>query len=236
MFENELMSLAILFLFVAVGGIISARAKQPIGIGLLLVGAVIGPNALNLVKDQGMINMMIDFGAILLLFVIGLEFAISKLIKIGAKSLMFGLLKTGVVFFITFEVLFLMGVGVMTSIFLGVILSFSSTVVIVKILESKGLYQREELPLLVGVLFIEDILAVIILTFLSKAGENIGFFPIIENIFIAMSIMAITYIIMLKLASPVISWFIKNSKEDIVPFIALGMCAAFSYVAYILGL
>jgi monovalent cation:H+ antiporter-2, CPA2 family len=236
MLEKELISLAVLFLFVAVGGIIAARVKQPIGIGLLLVGAIIGPNMLNLIKDQSIIELMIDFGAILLLFVIGLEFAISKLLRIGAKSIMFGVLKTGVVFFMTFETFLFLGLGAQLGIIFGIILSFSSTVVIVKILESKGLYNREEMPLLIGVLFVEDIIAVIILTFLSKSAEVGGTLGIFEQIFISMAVLSFTYIIMLKIANPVISWFIKNSSEDLSPFIALGMCAGFSYLAYALGL
>lgn len=236
MIEKELISLAVLFLFVAVGGIISARVKQPIGIGLLLVGAIIGPNMFNLIRDQSLIELMIDFGAILLLFVIGLEFAISKLLKIGAKAIMFGLLKTGVVFFMTFETFLFLGLGVQMGIIFGIILSFSSTVVIVKILEGKGLYHREEMPLLIGVLFVEDIIAVIILTFLSKSAEVGGALGIFEQIFISMAVLTFTYIVMLKVANPIISWFLKNSGDDLSPFIALGMCAGFSYLAYALGL
>ena len=70
-----------------IGGVIATRFKQPAVFGMLLVGAVIGPNLLNLVQDAGMISMMADFGAILILFIIGLEFDISKLMKIGARSI-----------------------------------------------------------------------------------------------------------------------------------------------------
>ena len=57
-----------------VGGIIATKFKQPAVFGLLLVGAVIGPNALSLVQDVNITRMMADFGAILILFIIGLKF------------------------------------------------------------------------------------------------------------------------------------------------------------------
>ena len=89
---TELISLGILFVCAIVGGIIANRFKQPAVFGLLLVGALIGPGTLNLVKDQSMIGRMADFGAILILFIIGLEFDVSKLIKLGARSILIGLL------------------------------------------------------------------------------------------------------------------------------------------------
>jgi len=235
MLGEELISLGVLFLFVLIGGIIAARVKQPIGIGLLLVGALIGPHTLNLVHDQQLIDFMIDFGAILLLFVIGLEFAVSKLLKIGAKAVVFGLLKTGITFFITYQVLTWIGFNPHLGIILGIILSFSSTVVIVKILESKNLYNRQEMPLLIGVLFIEDILAVIVLTFLTKSSGGGDILNMFEQIFISVSVLILIYIVMLRIAEPVISWLLKNSSDDLAPFMALGTCVGFSCLSGALG-
>ena len=95
----ELISLGVLFLCAIVGGIIANRFKQPAVFGLLLVGAIMGPSALNLVQDANMIKMMADFGAILILFIIGLEFDVSKLMKLGARSILIGLLKFAIVLF-----------------------------------------------------------------------------------------------------------------------------------------
>ena len=71
---TELISLGVIFLCAIVGGIIAARFKQPAVFGLLLVGALIGPSSLNLVRDANMIRWGAEIGAILMLFVIGLEF------------------------------------------------------------------------------------------------------------------------------------------------------------------
>ena len=236
--EQELITLGILFLFALIGGILAARFKQPMLMGLLLVGAVIGPHMLGLVKDQDMIAMMIDFGAILMLFVIGLQFELTKLKKIGLKAIIVGLLKSGIVLFIGFNVGLLLGLGVQTSLFIGIILAFSSTVVIVKVLESKDMMSRQEVPLLIAVLIIEDILAVIILTFFSGIQDkSTGMIGAVQNLVISMCILAAAYYAFVKIVKPVLAIILKNNKgEEILVFTALAMCAGFSYLAYYLKL
>jgi len=71
-----------------------------------------------LVENVNMIDMMIDFGAILMLFMIGLEFDLSKLKKIGLKAIIVGMLKSAVVVFVGFNVGLLLGLGVQTSLFI----------------------------------------------------------------------------------------------------------------------
>ncbi len=140
--QSELLALGILFFFAIVGGVISKRFKQPAVLGLLFIGAIVGPNTLNFVSNQEWIDMIIEFGAILLLFVVGLEFNLSKLVKLGFKGVTIALLKTGIAFYIGFQAAVLLGYTPIVGIFCGAILSFSSTVVIVKVLEQKALYNR----------------------------------------------------------------------------------------------
>ncbi len=236
--EQELITLGILFLFALIGGILASRFKQPILLGLLVVGAAIGPHMFGLVKNMNMINMMIDFGAILMLFVIGLEFDISKLQKIGLKAIVVGILKSAIVVFIGFNVGLLLGLGVQTSLFIGIILAFSSTVVIVKVLEHKQMMSREEVPLLIAVLIIEDILAVTILTFFSgMLNKTTGLIGSIQNLVIAICILIIVYMIFMKFLTPLLGWILRaNPSEEIITFAGLAMCAGFSYLAYYLNL
>lgn len=236
--EQELITLGILFAFALAGGILAARFKQPMLLGLLIVGALIGPHMLGLIKNEEMITMMIDFGAILMLFIIGLEFELTKLKKIGLKAIIVGLLKSGIVVFIGFSVGLLLELGVQTSLFIGIILAFSSTVVIVKVLESKDMMSRQEVPLLIAVLIVEDILAVIILTFFSGIQDkSIGMITAIQNLLISIGILAIVYYAFIKIVKPILTRILKDNKgEEILVFTALAMCAGFAYLAYYLKL
>ena len=235
---TELISLGILFLCAIIGGIIATRFKQPAVLGLLLVGAVIGPGSLNLVKDANMISLMADFGAILLLFVIGLEFDVSKLMKLGARSILIGLLKFAIVLFFGYETTLLLGFSSKVALFVGVILSFSSTVVIIKILEQKEMFGRKEVPLLVAVLIIEDIIAVFALTFFSGIkGSSLGFVATFERIVFSIAILVFAYLITMKVLKFVVNAIMKNNSDDsVLTFLSLGIGALFSYFASSLGL
>jgi len=221
-----------------IGGIIATRFRQPAVFGLLLVGAIIGPNLLNLVRDQSMINMMADFGAILILFIIGLEFDISKLMKLGARSILIGLLKVAIVLFFGYETTLLLGFSTKVALFIGVILSFSSTVVVVKVLEQKEMFHRKEVPLLIAILIIEDIIAVLALTFFSGIkNASSSLLSTFEHIIFSIAILIFAYYIMMKFLKYGVNIILNNnSDESVLAFLSLGIGALFSYFAFYLGL
>jgi len=236
--ESELITIGVLFFFAIVGGIIAKRFKQPTVIGLLLIGALIGPNTLGIVNNQKWIELIIEIGAILLLFVVGLEFDLPKLMKLGFKAFAIATLKVGIGLFIGFQVALMLGLGTAVGIFIGAILCFSSTVVIVKILEQKSMYNRKETPILLTVLILEDVFAVLTLIFFSsiKTSAGLNILNMIEHIIIGLTTLIIAYLVMLKVANYIFKWLMKNSNEDITTFLALGFCAGFSALAYALGL
>ncbi|MBI1935004.1 cation:proton antiporter [Candidatus Woesearchaeota archaeon] len=234
----ELVSLGVLFLCAIIGGIIATKFRQPAVFGLLLVGAIIGPNSFNIVQDANMIQWMAEFGAILLLFIIGLEFDISKIMKLGARSVLIGLIKFAIVLFLGYQTTLLLGLSTKVALFIGVILSFSSTVVVVKILEQKEMFSRKEVPLLIAILIIEDIIAVFALTFFSGIGNsNAGIIPVIEHMAFSLAILILAYLVMMRLLRYIVNAILKNSSdESVLTFLSLGMGALFSYFAAYLGL
>lgn len=181
---------------------------------------------------------MAEFGAILILFIIGLEFDISKLMKLGARSLLIGLLKFAIVLFFGYETTLLLGFGSKAALFVGVILSFSSTVVVVNVLEQKKMFSRSEVPLLIAVLIIEDIIAVLALTFFSGVKDSgIGMISIFEKIIFSIAILVFAYYILMKMLKHVVNILVKNNNdESIFTFLSLGLGALFSSFAFYLGL
>jgi len=232
------MTIGLLLLFAIIGGLISAKFKQPVVLGLLIIGMIIGPNTLNLVNDAGMIDLMIEFGAIIFLFVIGLEFSLKKLMKSGFKMILVTLFKVGIMFFIGFTTTVVLGLGVIAAVFVGVLMSFSSTVIILNILKQKNLVKRPEVPLLVGVLVLEDIFGVVALTFFSsmRASGSAGLLSGLEDIVISLSILVFIYIIVSKFAERIVSWITKSAGDEMIMFISLGICAAFASLSYFLGI
>ena len=234
---TELISLGILSLCAIIGGFIASKFKQPAVFGLLLVGAIIGPNALNLVQDTNMVKLMAEFGAILILFIVGLEFDLSKLMKIGARSLLIGLLKFAIVLFFGYETTLLLGFSSKAALFVGVILSFSSTVVVVKVLEQKHMFSRREVPLLIAVLIIEDILAVLALTFFSGVkNSGLSLFETFEKIIFSIAILLLAYYFLMKVLKYFVNFFQRADDDSFLTFLSLGLGASFSYFAFYLGL
>ncbi|MGV8171361.1 MAG: cation:proton antiporter, partial [Candidatus Woesearchaeota archaeon] len=236
--EHELITLGILFFFALVGGVLASRFKQPMLMGLLLVGALIGPNAFGLITDTHVMDLLIEFGAVLILFVLGLEFDIPRLKKLGIKPVILASVNVGVMTFAGFGIGLLMGFSVQASFFLGLILSFGSTVIIAKVLENKGMMNREEVPLIIAVLIIDDIIAVMIVTFLSgMQDKTAGLLGSIESLMISISLLILSYMMFVKFIKPILSWLLaRHASEEIRVFAALALWAGFAYLAYHLNL
>jgi Kef-type K+ transport system membrane component KefB len=236
--EHELVTLGILFFFSLVGGILASKFKQPILLGLLIVGAIIGPKALGLIQNEHALEPMIEFGAILMLFMVGLEFGIPRLQKIGLKAILIASLNSLILTFVGFTISLLLGFTIQVSLFIGVLLAFGSAVVIVKVLENKGMMDREEVPLLIAIVIIEDIIAVMVITFFSGMRDtSTGLLGNIESMLISMMILVLAYILFIKFIKPLLSMIMKNNtSEEVTIFTALAMCIGFAYLAYYLKL
>jgi monovalent cation:H+ antiporter-2, CPA2 family len=236
--EQELITLGILFFFALIGSILSTKFKQPVLMGLLVVGALIGPHMFGLINNADIMDMMISFGAILMLFTMGMQFDIPRLKKLGVKPVILATLNCGVMTFAGFGISMLLGFDVKTALFLGIILSFGSTVMIAKVLENKGLMDKKEVPLLIATLVVDDILAVIIITFFSgMKNKAIGILGSIEALVISVVLLIVAYALFIKFGRPALSWILKrHNNDEITAFTALALCAGFAYLAYYLKL
>lgn len=150
------------------------RLKQPLVLGYILAGVLVSPNfALfpTISEVQG-IQTWADIGVIFLLFALGLEFSFKKLASVGASAAVTGI----------FELLFMMGMGYavgklmgwpnMDCLFLGGIIAISSTTIIFRAFDELGLKTRQFTSLVMGVLIIEDLVAVLLLVLLSTLAVS----------------------------------------------------------------
>lgn len=234
------LSLDLLFvlLFSVLGGVVATKFKQPSVLGILIAGTIVGPNALGLIENREVMGIVIEIGAILLLFLVGLEFSVKKLFNMGLKAVLIATIKLGVVFFIGQLIALLFGLSGLAALFIGVLLSVTSTVIFLKILEQKGMTNRTEVSLLVAVLIIEDIFGVFALTFFSSLSSNGELTPwiIVIKLIMSLSLIAIAYFVLLRVSGPTINWLSKYSTEETITFISIGLCAGMAYLAYLIGL
>ncbi|MDB6175070.1 MAG: putative sodium/proton antiporter [Chthoniobacteraceae bacterium] len=164
-----LQDLAIVMIVAAVVTVLFRQLKQPVVLGYILAGVIIGPHTppFPLIADEHTIETLSELGVIFLMFSLGLEFSLRKLTEVGATALIAASLEIVLMIWAGYEIGLLFGWGQMDSIFLGAILSISSTTIIIKALEELGKSREKFAQLIFGILIVEDILAIVMIALLS---------------------------------------------------------------------
>jgi CPA2 family monovalent cation:H+ antiporter-2 len=174
-----IVDLVIVLAAAAGGGLLAALLRQPVLLGYLLAGAIIGPTGLGLVKELIQVETLAQFGAAFLLFALGVEFSFAELRKVQGISLGGGGLQ--ILSTIAVTALVSVGVGWVTSptqgVFLGAILSLSSTAVVLKCLMERNETETSHGRVMLGILVVQDLalgLMLAVLPALDRPSEEIG--------------------------------------------------------------
>ena len=175
--SDPVISIAILLAAALVGGMIAHRLRQPVILGYLVVGVVVGPYALGLVSDLVLIEAAATMGVALLMFTLGLEVSVAQLRQVGKVGLWGGLSQI----LITFGLGLLVGVtlfqwSVPQSVLFGLVISLSSTMVCLKILMERGELDAVHGRIMIALLVLQDIgvvLMVIVMPLLGGMVENL---------------------------------------------------------------
>lgn len=146
------------------------RLKQPVVLGYILAGFLASPKFIYLpsIANPENITFWADLGIVVLMFSIGLEFSFRKLLNSGSSAVVTALIVITGMTFAGFGVGYILGLNMINRIFLGGMISMSSTTIIMKALSDLGLRQRKFATLVLAVLIIEDLFAVLMLVLLSS--------------------------------------------------------------------
>ena len=235
--ENALLlSFGWMVLAAAFAGLIAAKFRLPPPVLLLLAGMIIGPSFFHLI-DVESVDFFAQVGSILLLFMIGIEFSIPKLLSIGLRAVISSLILFFITFIVMHEAALLLGFGDLESLFIAAMFSMSSTALIMRILEQEGFSWREEVPVLVGMLVIEDMIAVFLLALFSGLrGGSFSPEELVRASFTAFAILGISYIVLLKVLESLAEFFFKEASEDVKVLFAFALGLGMSGLASMLGL
>jgi CPA2 family monovalent cation:H+ antiporter-2 len=187
--------IAVIMVVAAIMLAITYKLKQPMVIGYIIAGMIIGPFTppFSLIQSQETLNLFAELGIIMLLFVIGTEFPIAKMRSVGRISMAVALAEAIGTLMIVFFIAQNLGFTFYDSLFLGLALSITSTVITVKVLEDVGLIRDKSSTLILGISIVEDILAISILATLQSiaaAGDiTTGEFSVI-SVLISIGIVA----------------------------------------------
>jgi len=233
------------------------KIKQPLIIGYLFAGMLLGPlsplwswilpsggrpsdmlEGVGILTDMSALNLFSEIGVILLLFVIGIEFPYAKIKSIGRIAIgvgTIGLFTTlGAIFYAASS----LGLNSMDSLFIAAALSISSTAVIVKILEEMGRIKRESTILVLGILIVEDVIAVILISSLQSIAlvGTVSIESILIVVIVATGLIVGTFTIGTKVITPLIDRVAASEHHEILLLSVLGVCFGYALLANIVGL
>ncbi len=154
--------------------LIFRKLKQPLVLGYLIAGFLAGNNFdfFPTVKDHHSVEVWAEIGVIFLLFSLGLEFSFKKLVKVGGTASITAATQIVTMVALGFLVGQLMGWSKMDSIFLGVMLSISSTTIILKTFDELGVKAQKFAGNVIGALIVQDILAILMMVLLSTLAVS----------------------------------------------------------------
>ena len=161
--------LAVIMLAAGVVTVVFHLLRQPVVLGYIVAGVLIGPHTppYSLVTDEATIQTLAELGIVFLLFSLGLEFSVRRLRQVGATALIAALAGIVLMFWAGYEIGLGFGWRAMDALFLGAMLSISSTTITIKALDELGLKREHFAQVVFAILIVEDVLAIGMIALLS---------------------------------------------------------------------
>lgn len=196
-----LLNLGFIVITAAGFALLGKLIRMPSIVGYILAGMVLGPG-LNLVELDHSLALISELGIALLLFLVGIELSLQKIRDLGRVALILGGLQVLLTALGGYAVAQLMGFGPTEALFLGATVTFSSTVVVIKLLDQKGATNRLYARIAIALFLAQDIVVIIALTILSGlgSGEPIALSQMALNLAFAFGGMAVLLIVVLTAA------------------------------------
>lgn len=213
--------------------------KQPLVLGYIIAGLLAGPyiNIFPTVGDIENINIWAEIGVVFLLFALGLEFSFKKLMNVGSTAFMTAITEVISMLIIGYLVGQLLGWGTMNSIFLGGMLSMSSTTIIIKAFNDLGLRNQRFTSIVFGTLVVEDLIAILMMVLLSTMAVSQG--SVGEDMLIGVLKVAFFLILWFLIGIFIIPAFLKKAKKlmnnETLLIVSIGLCLGMVVLATYTG-
>ena len=236
---NFLQDLAVVMIVAGLVTVVFHRFKQPVVLGYIIAGIIIGPHTppAALIHDRETIETLAELGVILLMFSLGLEFNLRKLTRVGAPALIAALLEILLLFWVGYEIGRLFSWPSVDRIFLGAMLSMSSTTVIIKVLGELGKMKERFAQLIFGILILEDILGIAMIALLSGIAMTgkLSFGDVGLTLGKLGIFLAVTLVAGLIIVPRLIGYVARFKSNEMLIVTVLGLCFGVSLLAAKLG-
>jgi CPA2 family monovalent cation:H+ antiporter-2 len=223
--------LAVIMLVAGVVTIVFHRLKQPVVLGYIVAGFIIGPHTppVGLIHDEETIKILAELGVIFLMFCLGLEFSLRKLFKVGATAFVAAFLEIVLMIWIGYEIGRFFDWSTMDSLFLGAILAISSTTIIVKALNDLKIKNQRFAQLIFGVLIVEDILGIGIIALLSSiaVSGSVSSGEVFSTVGKLSLFMIVALVVGILLVPRLLAYVARFESNEMLLITVLGLCFGF---------
>jgi len=229
---------ALLLMVSAVAGVVSVRLRQPVLIAYIVVGIVVGPAVLGLVTAHDHISLLAEVGVTVLLFVVGLKLDLHHIRHIGPVALATGLGQLAFTIVFGFALILLLGKDLMEALYVAVALTFSSTIIVVKLLSDKRELDSLHGRIAVGFLIVQDLAVVLAMMSMSAlpGAEQASALEVAGSLLLRLGAAALLMVVLMRYVLPRLTASMARSQELLLIFAiawgtglaALGEWAGFS--------
>ncbi len=233
--ESVVFSFFLIFAGASVLATLSLYFRQPILIAYILLGGLLGPYGLAWVGDTDLLEDVSHVGIMFLLFLIGLDMQPNHLISMLKKGTGVALISSIIFAATGYSLAWLFGFSHLDSLIIGAATMFSSTIIGIKLLPTTVLHHKQTGEMVVGLLLLQDLIAIVLLILVTTASQGNG-----SNSQIWLSLIALPLLVLISFVSvrwlllPLITKF--DRFHEYIFLLAIGWCLACAEVASIAGL
>ena len=233
-------SLVFVFFLVFFGASVFATlalyTRQAIIVAYIVLGLVVGPHCLGLISDTTTIHEISDIGIMFLLFLLGLNLEIKSMIKMLGKALFVSITSSVIFIAATVAICYLFNVGVQGFI-IGAALIFSSTIICLKLLPTTALHHKRLGELVIAILLIQDLLAILMLTFISLWSSQTDSFHLFSLIKLLLALPVLGGVGYLAQRYFLFKLFRRFSRfQEYIFLLSIGWCLGMAQLALVFGL
>lgn len=234
---NVLSSLALILCVAAATTVIFQRIHQPVVLGYLLAGLIVGPHmAVPLFADVEIAHLFSDLGVILLMFALGLEFTLGKLARVGPTAGIVALIECSLMVGLGYAVTGLFGWTAYERLFAGAAVAVSSTTIIVKAFAERGITGRLS-EIVFGILIVEDVIAIVLLSVLTAVASGAGLSATALALTVGRLILFLAgmLVVGMFLVPRLVRAVLRLNRQETTVVTCVGLCFASALLAHFFG-
>jgi len=226
--DSILVDLGLSIVAATVLAYVARLLKQPILLAYIGAGLLIGPPGLGLVHNERTIAELAELGLAFLMFIVGLEIDLKKLVSSGRTGLLVGIAQVVSCALLAVGAMWLLGYRGLPVLYLGVASAFSSTMIVVKLLADQSELDTVDGRITLGILLVQDVLAIVVLA-LQPNLQQPSFGPIGVSLLSGLGLVAVALAAARFLLPPLFQWAAKS--PEIVLISAISWCLLIGYLA-----